>query len=89
VEELAGDDGGMPGVYVRVRVKDQGRGMTQDTLRRVFDPFFTTKGDHGTGIGLPQVRAFTEMVGGQIRIETKPEAGTMVDLLFPAVLENH
>lgn len=87
VEEVAGDDGGIPGVYVRVRVKDYGRGMTQETLRRVFDPFFTTKGDQGTGIGLPQVRAFTEMVGGQIRIETKPGAGTMVDLLFPSVLE--
>jgi signal transduction histidine kinase len=84
VVEVTGPDPCSSGIYVRVRVKDHGRGMPPETLQRVFDPFFTTKGDKGTGIGLPQVRAFTEMVGGQIRIETKPDAGTTVDILFPA-----
>ncbi|WP_133116143.1 two-component system sensor histidine kinase NtrB [Mesorhizobium wenxiniae] len=71
--------------YVRVRVRDEGCGMPADIIRKVFDPFFTTKGDHGTGFGLPQVRAFMEMVGGTIAISSEPEAGTTVDLLFPSV----
>jgi len=31
-----------PGVYVRVRVKDNGQGMPAEVVRKVFDPFFTT-----------------------------------------------
>jgi signal transduction histidine kinase len=70
---------------VRVRVRDEGCGMPPDIIRKVFDPLFTTKGEHGTGFGLPQVRAFMEMVGGTIAISSEPEAGTTIDLLFPIV----
>ena len=59
--------------------------MPADIIRDVFDPFFTTKGDRGTGFGLPQVRAFMDMVGGTIAISREPEAGTTIDLLFPVV----
>jgi uncharacterized protein YeaO (DUF488 family) len=76
-----------PEVSVRVRVRDHGKGMSPETLKKVFDPFFSTKGDRGTGIGLPQVRAFAEMVGGHMRIDSVPGAGTIVDILFPAVRE--
>ena len=72
--------------HVRVRVSDEGYGMPADIIRNVFEPFFTTKGDRGTGFGLPQVRAFMEMVGGSITISSEPETGTTVDLLFPSVL---
>lgn len=72
-------------VYARVRVVDRGCGMSAEVLRKAFDPFFTTKGDRGTGIGLPQVRAFMHKVGGQVRISSEPGIGTTVDLLFPSV----
>ena len=86
--QVSGSD--TPGInitssQVRVRVKDEGCGMPADIIREVFDPFFTTKGDRGTGFGLPQVRAFMDMVGGTIAISSEPEAGTTVDLLFPVV----
>ena len=86
--QVSGSD--TPGInltssQVRVRVKDEGCGMPADIIRKVFDPFFTTKGDHGTGFGLPQVRAFMDMVGGTIAISSEPEAGTTIDLLFPVV----
>lgn len=75
-----------PGIYARVRVEDDGHGMFREVLQRVLDPFFTTKGETGTGIGLTQVRTYTEMVGGQIRIASEPGRGTTVDLLFPSTL---
>lgn len=77
-----------PGIYARVCVEDKGHGMPEEVLRRVFDPFFTTKGETGTGIGLAQVRAYTRMVGGYVRISSEPGLGTTVSLLFPSISSN-
>jgi signal transduction histidine kinase len=73
-----------PGTYICVCVKDEGQGMSSDVMQRVFDPFFTTKGDKGTGLGLPQVCAFMQRVGGHIEVISEPGKGTAVELLFPA-----
>ncbi|MDF1524339.1 MAG: NYN domain-containing protein, partial [Trueperaceae bacterium] len=44
------------GKRVEVRVADNGRGMTEDVMRRVFEPFYTTKGvGGGLGLGLAMV----------------------------------
>jgi signal transduction histidine kinase len=74
-----------PGIYACVRVKDHGCGMAPEVLRKVFDPFFTTKGEKGTGIGMSQVQALAQMVGGRIRIRSEQGIGTTVDLLFPSI----
>ena len=74
-----------PGIYARVRIEDDGHGMSEEVLLRVFDPFFTTKGETGTGIGLSQVRAFMQMVGGQVHIASERGVGTTVYLLFPSI----
>lgn len=74
-----------PGTYVRVRVRDSGQGMPPEVLRRVFDPFFTTKGEKGTGMGLPQVYAFMQLIGGHVAIASERDIGTTFDLLFPSV----
>lgn len=79
-----GPGGPAPGTYARLRVKDHGCGMPQEILQKVLDPFFTTKGENGTGMGLAQVRAFMQMVGGSLSIASEPGTGTIVDLLFPS-----
>lgn len=70
--------------FVLMRVSDTGEGMSAETVDRIFDPFFTTKGDTGTGLGVPQVQAFMQFVGGQVQVRSKPGVGTTFDLLFPA-----
>ena len=74
-----------PGSYVLVRVKDCGVGMPPEILRQVLDPFVTTKGEQGTGLGLPQVRAFVRTSGGHLSIASEQGVGTTIDLLFPSV----
>jgi signal transduction histidine kinase len=85
VQKTATPDPPGPGTYVCVHVKDQGCGMSAEVLRKMFDPFFTTKGEKGTGIGLSQVHALTQMVGGHVRIASERGIGTTVDLLFPSI----
>lgn len=81
--ETTNSDSLTPGTYVLVRVKDNGEGMSPDVAQRVFNPFFTTKGERGTGLGLPQVSAFTRAVGGHVRVASERGVGTTVDLLLP------
>ena len=83
------NQGGPLKPYVRVCVRDDGRGMSTETREHIFDPFFTTKGFHGTGLGLPQVRAFMLEVGGQLNVTSKEGEGTSVELLFPLEKDNN
>jgi signal transduction histidine kinase len=81
--ETTGADPLASDAYVLVRVKDNGGGISPDVAHRIFDPFFTTKGDRGTGLGLPQVCAFMQRIGGQVRVASERGVGTVVDLLLP------
>jgi len=74
---------GQPCDYVCVRVRDEGVGMPPEVLQRIFDPYFTTKGERGTGLGVPQVHALMEQVGGFVRVDSNVGEGTSFDLFFP------
>lgn len=77
------EEGGPLKNYVRICVRDNGHGMSAETQQRIFDPFFTTKGRQGTGLGLPQVRAFMLELDGQLNVASKEGVGTSIELLFP------
>lgn len=77
--EAAGSDG----QAVRLSVTDNGPGMSQPELERAFDDFHTTKKD-GTGLGLSIVRRLVLDLGGSLRIETQPGAGTRAIVELPA-----
>jgi signal transduction histidine kinase len=71
------------GPVVRVTIADTGPGMTRDELDRAFDDFYTTKAG-GTGLGLSIVRRLILDLGGALRIETEPGAGTRATVEIPA-----
>jgi signal transduction histidine kinase/CheY-like chemotaxis protein len=77
-----------PGRYLAVDVVDTGGGMDAEVLQRVFEPYFTTKAvGVGSGLGLPQVRAFAVHSGGAATISSERGVGTTVSLLLPVSLE--
>jgi two-component system nitrogen regulation sensor histidine kinase NtrY len=67
---------------VRVHVTDTGPGMTRAELDRAFDDFYTTK-PGGTGLGLSIVRRLVLDLGGSLRIDTEPGAGTRATVEIP------
>jgi len=75
-----------PGPYVRVRVEDDGTGMTPEIEARAFEPFFTTKGADGTGLGLSSVHSVVKRAGGHVELSTSCGRGTTVDVYLPSVL---
>ncbi len=65
-----------------LRVADNGRGMDEETLRRVTDPFFTTRQTRHVGLGLPLFKAAAERCNGSLTIASQPGKGTEVRAVF-------
>jgi signal transduction histidine kinase len=72
------------GSYVCLTVQDSGAGMDEATLKRAAEPFFTTKGaGKGTGLGLSMVHGVAAQSGGVMRMTSKVDEGTTVELWLP------
>ena len=70
--------------YVRITLADDGVGMDEMTLAKATEPFFTTKGPgKGTGLGLSMVHGLAAQSGGLLRIDSKPNVGTVLELWLP------
>ena len=80
----ASGDGSTPDM-VRLRVSDDGVGMTPEVLERIFEPFFTTRPlGEGSGLGLAVVQGIVQDHGGQIFVRSTPGKGTTFDVELPA-----
>ena len=76
-------DGG-PG-HVEIVVRDEGTGMTRETLTRMMEPFFSTKLDSGgLGLGLSISRTIVQEHKGTISFESEIGKGTTARVVLPA-----
>ncbi|MBM4148764.1 MAG: response regulator [Lentisphaerae bacterium] len=72
------------GDYVRISVKDTGRGIPREVMEHVFEPFFSTKVDSSAfGMGLPVAYAAVKRHSGMILIDNDDGDGTRVQLYLP------
>jgi two-component system, OmpR family, heavy metal sensor histidine kinase CusS len=73
---------------VSLLIKDNGSGIPEDKLQRIFDPFYRAHSlkineTKGTGLGLSIVRKACDELKATIKIQSEPEAGTEVLVVFP------
>jgi PAS domain S-box-containing protein len=77
---------GGDGESVRVSVADTGPGISDADVARLFTPFTqlaNAKGSGGTGLGLALTKQLTELMGGQVGVESRPGQGTTFFIDLP------
>ncbi len=76
------------GKYVRISIKDEGRGIPEEDMTRIFDPYFSTKErgvQKGMGLGLTTAYAVVEKHDGHIMVNSTTAVGTTVTIYLPAM----
>ncbi|MFW6332403.1 MAG: response regulator [Thermodesulfobacteriota bacterium] len=68
--------------YVYIDITDTGCGMDSEVRKRIFEPFFSTK-FVGRGLGLAAVFGIIRGHRGYIRVDSRPNQGTTVRVMFP------
>ena len=75
---------------LRLRVEDNGLGMTPEQLAQLFQPFNRLGREHGqvagSGIGMALSLQLVRLMGGEMTVESRPSQGTRVHVLLSKVL---
>jgi two-component system NtrC family sensor kinase len=70
--------------HVRLFIRDNGCGISEEHLGKVFEPFFTTKKEgQGTGLGLSITYGLVQKLHGNITVESKTGEGTTFVVTLP------
>ncbi|MDA5558599.1 ATP-binding protein [Shimia sp. MMG029] len=86
LEDVPGPEGAPR--FVRLSVRDEGIGISPDSLKRIFDQFeqadaSTTTRFGGTGLGLAIVKHLTETMNGHVQVSSVVDEGSEFSLVFP------
>jgi two-component system NtrC family sensor kinase len=69
---------------VTISVADNGCGIDPEIIDKIFLPFFTTKPvGQGTGLGLSTIYGIVERWGGQVRVSSEPDVGSVFTVHLP------
>jgi signal transduction histidine kinase len=73
---------------LRLRVRDNGVGMTKDEIAFAMQPFHqldtAPRKQTGSGLGLPVTKALVDANRARLVLTSEPGAGTSADVIFPA-----
>lgn len=75
----------VPGNYVKISVKDTGKGIPKEIRERIFEPFFTTRSEEGgVGMGLAAVLGTVQSHSGIIELSSEVNKGTEFSIYLPS-----
>jgi two-component system, sporulation sensor kinase E len=69
---------------VLIHIKDNGQGIPENIMGKIFEPYFTTR-KFGTGLGLVIVYKIIKELGGDIKVASKENEGTMFSIKLPVL----
>lgn len=67
---------------VQITIKDNGPGISENSIEQIFEPFYTTRPD-GTGLGLAIVKQTIAEHHGSIAVTNSREGGAVFTLILP------
>jgi signal transduction histidine kinase len=73
---------------IRIKVTDNGCGISEEQQKRLFTPFFTSK-PSGTGLGLVIAKKLLSKMNGTIEITSQRDEGTTVEILIQEGRDEH
>jgi signal transduction histidine kinase len=71
---------------IKIRVKDNGCGISEASMEKIFSPFYTTKDvGQGTGMGLYVSYSIIEAMGGSLSVTSQVNVGSEFTITLPTV----
>ena len=67
-----------------ITIKDNGKGMTKETLEKIKEIFYTTK-EKGSGIGVSLSNEIIKAHGGKLEYSSSVGVGTEVKIILPII----
>ena len=79
-------------VHLRMEIKDNGIGMSEEFMQHIFEPFTQEVLDArstygGTGLGMPIAKSLTDKMGGTITFESRQGVGTTYYITLPLEID--
>lgn len=67
---------------LRISILDNGRGISEEMLPKVLDPFITSRTTRKVGLGIPLLKAASEMCDGFLTLQSQLGIGTTLTVEF-------
>ena len=67
---------------LKITIKDNGKGMSEDTINKVTNPFYTTRTTRNVGLGIPMLKESCERCNGYLKINSELGVGTRIFCFF-------
>lgn len=67
---------------LKILIKDNGKGMSPETLANITDPFVTSRTTRKVGLGIPFFKAAAEACEGTLQIQSTIDKGAAVEVRF-------
>lgn len=70
------------GDMLSFEIEDNGRGVSDEVLKKILDPFYSTRKTRKIGLGLSLLAQAAEEAGGGLAVTSKEGTGTLVSAHF-------
>ena len=68
--------------FLSITIRDNGKGMDEESVKNVINPFFTSRTTRKVGLGVPFFKQAAEDTGGSFHIESQVGVGTTIKAVF-------